>query len=260
MPNGELADEIRHRTEEPYATPTARPRALDRHVRALLRLRVRTERYGPPRLQQHPTAARAATSWLRPVSGKRRLHRGRLRELGERVLADGPLRGAHRLSLPEGFCGIQRSRFPAPRRGRLRGGKAPRGRSLASPKGWSGAQALRKLPEHRPTLFVCVLLGDARYRGRRRLQRGGGRAQGTTRLRGRVSAHTALLVRVVPELAERVPGDRGDDSALNLPAPERLIPIQARRRPSRTDGQLAVSRSEGAGGYNASALASLHRL
>jgi hypothetical protein len=40
-----------------------------------------------------------------------------------------------------------------------------------------------------------------------------------------VSAHTALLVRIVPELAERVPGDRGDDSALHLPAPERLIPI-----------------------------------
>src|SRR5215218_1421205 len=119
MPNGELADEIRHRTEEPYATPTARPRALDRRVRALLRLRVRAERYGPPRLQQHPGGARASIGWLRPVPGKRRLHRSRLRELGERVPADGPLRVAHRLSLPEGFCGIQRSRFAAPRRGRL---------------------------------------------------------------------------------------------------------------------------------------------
>src|SRR5215218_4663965 len=236
MPNGELADEIRHRTEEPYATPTARPRALDSHVRALLRLRVRAERYGPPRLQQHPAGARAATGWLPPVPRKRRLHRSRLRELGERVLADGPLRGAHRLSLPERFCGIQRSRFAAPRGGRLRGGKAPRGRPLASPKGWSGAQALRKLPEHRPTILVCVLLRDARYRGRRRLQRGGGRARGKTRLRGRVSPHTALLVRVVPELAERVPGDRGDDSALHLPAPERLIPSRARRRPTRRDG------------------------
>jgi hypothetical protein len=68
---------------------------------------------GPPRLQQHPGGARASTGWLRPVPGKRRLHRGRLRELGERVPADGPLRVAHRLSLPEGFCGIQRSRFAA---------------------------------------------------------------------------------------------------------------------------------------------------
>ena len=70
-------------------------------------------------------------------------------------------------------------------------------------------------------LFVVSFVLHA-VGGRGRLQRGAGRARRTIRLRARVSAHTALLVRVVPELAERVPGDRGDGSALHLPAPARL--------------------------------------
>ncbi len=106
-------------------------------------------------------------------------------------------------------------------------------------KGGRGAQALRELPRPRPALAVRLLLRTARRRGRRGLQPGAARARRVSRLDARVPRHLALLVRVVAELAERVPGHRGDGGALDLPQAEGISGVQARRLPAPRDRGLA---------------------
>ena len=53
-----------------------------------------------------------------------------------------------------------------------------------------------------------------------------------------VRAYVAVLVRVVPELAERVPRGRGDHRRLGLPAPAFVIAVEARPCAQRPDRRL----------------------
>ena len=56
-----------------------------------------------------------------------------------------------------------------------------------------------------------------------------------------VHHHVAVLVRVVPELAERVPGRGGHRGCVGLPAAARLGRVQAGRRAARRDRGLIRS-------------------
>jgi hypothetical protein len=75
-------------------------------------------------------------------------------------------------------------------------------------------------------LFFCLVRPARAGRGRRvQCRTTGARWRG--RLAAGLSGHLALLVRVAPELAERVSGSRRADRALNRPAPARVTGIQA---------------------------------
>src|SRR5215216_7845471 len=96
---------IERRSEEQDARLSPRQRTFYHHARTLLCLRERAEHHGLYVLQQHPAGARTTAGRLPRIPEERGLPRGGLRELGERVSPDGLLRGANRLSLPEGFGG-----------------------------------------------------------------------------------------------------------------------------------------------------------
>ena len=169
------------------------------------------EEHGQPQVELRRVPAEPATSWRR-----------RRRTGSREFLQMFALRGPDRLPLPEG---LRRSRKLG--RGASRGprpAEVPRqpGRPLAGAPGGLGAQALRELAEPRPSCCsscspssLHAVGGPREYNEEQRAARPG------RGLDARVHEHVALLVRVVPELAERVPGHLGDGGAFDLPAPER---------------------------------------
>ena len=108
----------------------------------------------------------------------------------------------------------------------------------------------RRLGAHRSTRTRCrscssrcssarSLLHAARRRpGLQRRAAGPRRAAVTT---AGVPRHVAVLVRVVPELAERVPGRRRHRRRVGLPAAARLAGVEAGRRAARQDGCVTLA-------------------
>ena len=171
-----------------------------------------------------------------PVSYVQYLGSGDFREADfenweSEFLQMGALRGAYRVPVPEGFAGIQASRREPPhgRSSREANHRADApGRSQGA---WPSRSTSNSLEPRFPAL-VPVLLRDPRCRAARASTTSSSLLTAGRAVSGSVPRHAALLVRVVPELAERVPGDRGDGRAVHLPAPERLARVQARRRPA----------------------------
>src|SRR6266508_619356 len=183
-----------------------------------------------------PRSAHPDPGRIRPVIVVRR---GRLRELGVRVSPDGHVRAPHRLPRPEGFGRIATPRQArSARRGPSRAPRRP-GCALAGAKRLGArAAALRELPGHRlRDLFRAVDLASRADR-RRRLQRGSAAARRQGRHRLAVRPDLTILVRVVPELAKRVPRRRRDHRRLRLLAPTLLTAVQARARSQLRNGRL----------------------
>ena len=85
-----------------------------------------------------------------------------------------------------------------------------------------------------------VLRAARRWRGAG-VQRGAARCTAQAAISAwRYLAHVAVLVRVVPELAERVPRGRGDRRAVDLPAPARVARVEAGRRPASGDQRVTT--------------------
>ena len=183
------------------------PRTLHRHVRALLRLRVRTERYGPPGLQQHPAGARATTGWLRRVPRTRRTSSRRCSRTGRASSCRWATSSSSTALLIQKGSAESKDRRHDPHDADP-GGRAAARRAVAGAPGWTGL----KLYEHSLSLVLFSLfvlsLRAARRRRRARVQRRPGSARGEDGV-GTATWDRAVLVRVVAELAERVPGGGG---------------------------------------------------
>ena len=164
----------------------------------------------------------------------RGLRRGDVRELGERVPADGHLRAAHRLPVPARVVGVQADR---------RAGAAGRGparacrrseRALAGAARRLGAEGLRELPGQRCSSCCSSAPGCCTPpAGPGPTARSSSRTAGQPVTTWAVHRHLAVLVRVVPELAERVPGRGGHRRCVGLPAAAGLARVEAGRRAAR---------------------------
>src|SRR5919199_6318209 len=111
---------------------------------------------------------------------------------------------------------------------------------MAGASGRLDPPALRALADDRALPPLRTLVPPPRGGGRPRVQRRAATARRAGGLHVGVPRHFALLVRVVPELAERVPLGRGDRRPLGLPAPARLARIEAGRRAARRDRRGGV--------------------
>ena len=152
------------------------------------------------------------------------------------------LRGAHRVPRPEGLGRVEAAETAttstktraAPRRSR---------RAVAGPARRDLAQALRELAAHRvrrpvPRLDRSVTRSAAHAEYNAEQQRARRRRRSA---RSQFVRTQPVLVRVVPELAERVPRGRRDRRADDLPAPTRIAGIEAGPRSGRRDRRLTCS-------------------
>src|SRR6266516_2396382 len=105
----------------------------------------------------------------------------------------------------------------------------------------AGARAVRALPVAGAGGAVSDRVHVARPRRPRRVQPAATRARSGADLADRVRDQRPVLVPVVPELAERVPGRLRGGGARHLPAPARLTGVQAGRRAARQDRKLLTS-------------------
>src|SRR5919199_2194197 len=106
---------------------------------------------------------------------------------------------------------------------------------MAGASGRLDPPALRALADDRALPPLRTLVPPPRGGGRPGVQRRAATARRAGGVHAGVPRHLALLVRVVPELAERVPLGRGDRRPLDLPAAARLAGVEAGRRPARRD-------------------------
>src|SRR5919205_3497431 len=111
---------------------------------------------------------------------------------------------------------------------------------MAGAPGRLGPPALRALADDRALPPLRALLPPPRGRGRPGVQRRAVAARRAGGLHAGVPRHLALLVRVVPELAERVPLGRRDRRPLDLLAAARLARVEAGRRAAPRDRRGGV--------------------
>ena len=106
-----------------------------------------------------------------------------------------------------------------------------------------GGWVLRAYENSLAVLFFLLFLGSwlLHAAGRPGVQRGAGAARRRAGDHLAVHRHLAVLVRVVPELAERVPGRGGHRGCFGLPAPEGLTRVEAGGRAARGHRGLIVA-------------------
>jgi hypothetical protein len=80
-------------------------------------------------------------------------------------------------------------------------------------------------------LFLMAITPARRVRGER-LQSGANPTRPVPGIRARICRHIAVLVRILPELAERIPVDRPGRGAVDLPAPARVARVEAGGQPA----------------------------
>ena len=179
------------------------------------------------RRRHHP--ARRRRDRLLDVPDDGPLRRGHVRELGERVPADGRVRAAHDLPRPEGLERVEAGRRRPARRGPTPASRRPR-RTVARPARRGVARRLRAQHADRVHRALRRHVRRPRCLRRPRVQRRATRARPTGARHVAVRADVRVLVPVVPELAERVPRRGRDRRAVGLPAPARLGGVEAGAR------------------------------
>ncbi|CAA9314207.1 MAG: hypothetical protein AVDCRST_MAG11-1689, partial [uncultured Gemmatimonadaceae bacterium] len=211
-----------------------RPRA--RRDRALPGLVRGPGAHGARRVQRRPARARRRAGGRGRVPRHRRVPRGHHRELGVGVPADGGVRPPHRVPLPARLVGVQGDRG-AGGGGPASGGGArrPRG-ALARAARRRRARSLQALAEPRAGAAVRRVVRAARGGGRGGVQRGAAAARRRAGVGARLPRDEPVLVRVVPELAERVPLGGGARAALDLAARAGVAAVEAGGGGVRRDG------------------------
>ena len=194
---------------------------------------------GVQRLQRRSDRARQRPGLLGSTCGTGRLRRGDVRELGERVPADGHVRRAHRVPVPEGILGVQ-----ADRRAAAAGRGPPQsagqaGRAVAGAPRRLGAEALRELARRRCSSCCSWRRSRCTPSAARGLQREQELPHGEpSRSAAGYLGTSQFWFESFQNWQSEFLAVAVDRRRLGLPAPARLRRVEAGRRAARRDRHL----------------------
>src|SRR6187402_128415 len=110
---------------------------------------------------------------------------------------------------------------------------------MAGPPWRTDPHAVRALAVDRAVRHLLLVLRSARRDGGRRVQQRTARSRRPGGIGDRLPRHVSILVRVAPELAERVPGRRRAYHPVDLPATARVAGVEAGCRQPFGDRRIA---------------------